>query len=284
MERAVLIGCVAAAALLVDVALAAGAVRTQMVEYRDGDTVLEGFLAYDDSFSGKRPGVLVVHEWYGLNEYIQTRAKQLAQMGYIAFAADIYGKGKRATTGEQAAALAGPFRKDVAMLRQRTALALEQLRSNSNVQKDKLAAIGFCFGGTAVLELARGGADVQAVASFHGGLATGDPNDAKNIKAHVLVLTGSDDPHVGPAEVAAFQKEMRDAHVDWQMNIYGGAVHSFTNPASGNDPSKGVAYNAAAATRSWAAMQLFFQEVIGRPREAGPIMVQPPSTQPAKGQ
>jgi dienelactone hydrolase len=260
--------------------LALAAVHTEAVEYRDGDTVMEGYLAFDDSSQAKRPGVLVVHEWYGLNDYAKMRARQLAQMGYVAFAADIYGKGKRATTGEEAAKLAAPFRSDPAMLRRRTAAALKVLRQRPNVQKDKLAAIGFCFGGTAVLELARSGADVQAVVSFHGALATRDPNDAKNIKAHVLVLHGADDPHVPLTDVEAFENEMRSAHVDWQLIAYGGAVHGFTNPAAGDDPSKGVAYNAAAAARSWQAMQMFFAETIGRPKQAGPI-AQSPMSRPA---
>lgn len=259
-------------AATVPAAGAIGAIHTETIEYRDGETVLEGYLAYDDSSEARRPGVLVVHEWYGLNDYVQMRARQLAEMGYVAFAADIYGKGKRATTAEDASKLAGPFRSDVSLLRRRTAAGLEVLRGRPEVQKDRIAAIGFCFGGTAVLELARSGADVQAVVTFHGGLATPDPNDARNIKARVLVLHGADDPLVKPQDVEAFEKEMRNAGVDWQLIKYGGAVHSFTNPAAGTDPSKGAAYNALAATRAWQAMQVFFAETIGRPRQAGPIV------------
>lgn len=258
---------------------AAAAVRTATVEYRDGEAVLEGYVAYDDATAQPRPGVLVVHEWYGLNEYIRQRTRQLAQMGYTAFAADIYGKGRRAQTAEEAAKLAGPFRGDIPLLRRRAEAALAELRRQPNVQADRLAAIGFCFGGTTVLELARGGAELKAVVSFHGGLGTERPYEARNIKAAVLALHGAEDPHVPPAEVAGFQKEMREAKVDWQLISYGRAVHSFTNPAAGDDPSKGAAYDERAARRAWGAMQLFLAETVGRPAQAGPIA--PPATQEA---
>jgi dienelactone hydrolase len=242
---------------------AAGAIKTEIVEYKDGETVLEGYLAYDDARQDKRPGVMVVHEWYGLNEYARMRTRQLAELGYVAFAADIYGKGRRATTAEEAGKLAGEFRGNPELLRRRAQLALDTLKANPRVDATKVAAIGYCFGGTTVLELARGGADLQAVVSFHGGLATMMPAKEGQVKAEVLVLHGADDPMAPAAEVEAFQKEMRQARANWQMNIYSGAVHSFTNPDSGNDPSRGVAYNKQADQRSWAAMKLFFAETIG---------------------
>lgn len=238
---------------------------TKTVEYRQGDTVLEGYLAYDDAAKGKRPGVLVIHEWKGVGPYEKGRAEQLAQLGYVAFAADIYGKGVRPATNEQAAAEAGKYRgNDRTLLRARAAAGLDKLASFPQVDPKRLAAIGYCFGGTSVLELARSGADLDGVVSFHGGLATPNPADAAKIRAKVLVLHGADDPYVPPAEVAAFQQEMRQAKVDWQMVYYSGAVHSFTNPKSGSDPAKGAAYNEKADRRSWEAMKQFFKEIFGK--------------------
>jgi dienelactone hydrolase len=235
------------------------------VEYRQGDTVLEGYLAYDDTFAGKRPGVLVVHEWNGLGDYVKKRANQLARLGYVAFCADIYGKGIRPDTVEAAAKEAAKYRgADRSLLRARAQAGLDELRRQPMVDADRLAAIGYCFGGTAVLELARSGADMRGVVSFHGGLDTPNPADAKKIRAKVLVLHGADDPHVPPSQVAAFEDEMRKGGVDWQMVIYGGAVHSFTNPDSGSDPSKGVAYNEKADRRSWEAMKVFFAEIFAK--------------------
>lgn len=240
------------------------AVYTETVEYKQGDTVLEGFLAYDDARAGKLPGVLVVHEWTGLGPYVKSRAEELARLGYVAFGADIYGKGVRPASGPDAAAVAGKFKADRTLLRARVLAALDQLRSNPRVDPARLAAIGYCFGGTTVLELARSGADVAGVVSFHGGLDTPAPQDAKNIKAKVLALCGGDDPYVPPAQVQAFEEEMRQGGVDWQVVSYGGAVHSFTNPEAGNDPGKGAAYNTAADRRSWAAMRQFFDEIFGK--------------------
>ena len=235
---------------------------TKTVEYRQGDAVLEGYLAYDDSVKEKRPGVLVIHEWKGLGAYEKSRAEQLAALGYVAFAADIYGKGIRPATGELAAAEAGKYRgADRTLLRSRAAAGLDKLASFPQVDPERLAVIGYCFGGTAALELARSGADLRGAVSFHGGLKTPVPADALKIRGKVLVLHGADDPHVQPAEVADFQQEMRLAKVDWQMISYGGAVHSFSNPNSGNDPSKGAAYNEKADKRSWEAMKQFFVEI-----------------------
>jgi dienelactone hydrolase len=235
--------------------------KKEFFEYRHGDTILEGYLAYDDRIKEKRPGVMVVHEWYGLNDYAKARAEQLANLGYIAFAVDIYGKGVRAKNREEAAKLAGMYRSDRGLMRARAAAGLEALRQQPQVDGSRIAAIGYCFGGGTALELARSGAQLSGVVSFHGNLDTPDPGDAKNIKAKVLALHGADDPLVTPAHVHAFQDEMRKASVDWQMVLYGGAVHSFTNPASGSDPSKGLAYNEKADSRSWAAMRLFFDEI-----------------------
>ena len=235
------------------------------VEYRQGDTLLEGYLAYDDSIKGKRPGVLVIHEWTGINNYIKKRTDQLAALGYVAFAADIYGKGVRPSTPELAAKEAAKYRgKDRGLIRARANAGFDTLAASPLVDTSRLAVIGYCFGGTAALELARSGANLLGTVSFHGGLDTPNPADARNIRGKVLALHGADDPHVPPEQVAAFQQEMRQAKVDWEMVYYGGAVHAFTNPDSGNDPSKGVAYNAEADRRSWEEMKLFFAEIFGK--------------------
>ncbi|HUS36846.1 MAG TPA: dienelactone hydrolase family protein [Verrucomicrobiae bacterium] len=238
---------------------------TKSVEYKEGDTTLEGWVAYDDSVKGARPGVLIVHQWKGLGAYEKMRAEMLAKMGFVAFACDIYGKGIRPTAMQDAAAQAGKYKNDRLLLRKRVNAGLETLLKQEGVDKKKVAAIGYCFGGTTVLELARSGADVGGVVSFHGGLGSPTPEDAKNIKAKVLALHGADDPNVPPTEVSAFEKEMRDAKVDWQLVAYGNAVHSFTDKGAGNDNSKGAAYNEKADRRSWEDMKDFFVEFLGKP-------------------
>jgi dienelactone hydrolase len=242
--------------------------RTGTVQYLQGDTALEGYLACDDAVKGARPGVLVIHEWWGINDYIRKRTEQIVTLGYVAFAADIYGKGIRAKTREQAMALAGTFRSgnDRLLVRARANAGLDVLRNNPMVDPKRIAAIGYCFGGTVALELARSGADLAGVVSFHGGLATPSPDDAKNIKGKILVLTGADDPGVTPERVMTFEDEMRRAGVDWHLVSYGGAVHGFTNPANGADNSRGVAYNEKADKRSWRAMKNFFEEIFGNDR------------------
>jgi dienelactone hydrolase len=246
--------------LLVPMHAQAG-VRTEAVAYQDGQVVLEGYKAYDDSVQGKRPGVIVVHEWWGLNAYAKTRAEQLAKLGYLAFAVDMYGKGVSTTNPKEAGSLSGALVSNRSLMRRRAYAGLDVLKRDPLVDVNRIAAIGYCFGGTTVLEMARGGADLAGVVSFHGVLDTPTPADAKNIKGKVLVLTGADDPYVPPAQVNAFQDEMRKGGVDWSMVTYGGAVHSFTNPGSGNDPSKGAAYNEKADKRSWQAMKDFFGEI-----------------------
>jgi dienelactone hydrolase len=235
--------------------------KKELIEYRHGNAVLEGYLVYDDQMKGKRPGVIVVHEWYGLNDYARERTEQLADLGYTAFAIDMYGKGVRAKNVEEAAKLAGIYRSDRRLMRTRAAAGLDTLRRQPFVDTGRIAAIGYCFGGGTALELARSGAELSGVVSFHGNLDTPNPDDAKAIRARVLALHGADDPLVTPEQVHAFQGEMRNAALDWQMVIYGGAVNSFTNPASGSDPSRGIAYNEKADKRSWAAMRLFLDEM-----------------------
>ena len=238
-----------------------GEIVTKSVEYRDGDAVLEGYLAWDNATTAKRPGVLVVHEWTGLNDYAKSRCRQLAELGYVAFAVDMYGKGIRPQTTEEAAQQASIYRSDRQLMRRRVTAGLDVLRSNELCDNSRIAAIGYCFGGGTVLELARSGADINGVVSFHGNLDTPDPSDAKNIKCKILVCHGADDPFTTFDQIKAFMDEMRAANVDYQFIMYSGAVHSFTNPNSGNDPSKGVAYNASADRRSWQHMKDFFAEI-----------------------
>ena len=240
---------------------AQAALRTEVVGYKHGDAVLEGYLAYYDAIKVKRPGVIVVHEWWGLNPYVKMRAEQLAKLDYIAFAIDMYGKGVRAKDPKEVGTLSGIDRGNRPLMRARANSGLEVLRNHALVDTNRIAAIGYCFGGTTVLEMARSGAELVGVVSFHGGLSTPNPSDAKNIKGKVLVLHGADDPAVPPDQVIAFQDEMRKAGVDWQMVSYAGAVHSFTNPEAGNDPSRDAAYNEKADKRSWEAMKQFFAEV-----------------------
>ena len=244
--------------LMLFAAAAAAEIKTETVIYRDGDTVLEGFLAYNPKFSSLRPGILVVHQWMGITEHEKEKVLELAKLGYVALAADIYGKGVRPKNFQEARAQATKYRTDAALFRRRLAAAYEALTSRVFVDKRKLAAIGFCFGGGGVLELARSGAALRGVVSFHGGLATKQPAKPGDIKAKVLVLHGADDPHVPPDEVAAFMKEMREAKVDWQFVAYGGAVHSFTQRKANRDTAK---YHPDAARRSWQAMRNCFTEI-----------------------
>ena len=197
-----------------------------------------------------------------MTDYEKMRAELLAQRGYVALCSDVYGKGVRADNPTDAAKLAGKYKNDRPLLRARINAALDFLRRQERVNPQQLAAIGYCFGGTTVLELARSGADVKGVVSFHGGLSNPTSADAKNIKGKVLACHGADDPFVPPDEVQAFEKEMRDAKIDWQLIAYGNAVHSFTDKSAGNDNSKGMAYNAQADLRSWREMKMFLDEVL----------------------
>jgi dienelactone hydrolase len=246
--------------LMTTVLAARAAIHTETVEYKQGDATLEGFLAYDDSISGKRPGVLVVHQWLGLTDYEKHRAKMLAQLGYVAFCADIYGKGVLPKDVGEAGALAGKYKGDRQLLRARVNAGLDVLKNNELVDPKHVAAIGYCFGGTTVIELARSGADLNGVVSFHGGLDSPVPTDGKNIKCKVLALAGADDPFQSPSDLTAFESEMRDNKVDWQIVFYGGAVHAFTQPDPGF-VNAGAKYNEKADKRSWEAMKQFFAEI-----------------------
>ena len=233
---------------------------TKTVEYKQDGTVCKGYLAYDDTIRGKRPGVLVVHEYWGLNDFTRKKTEQLAGLGYVAFAADIYGQGLVTTDPKEAGRLAGELRGNLPLLRARAQAALKVLSETPVADPQRLVAIGFCFGGTTVLELAYAGADLKGVVSFHGGLTSPQPEELKSIKAAILVLHGADDPHVKAEAITAFQEAMRQGGIDWQMVFFGGAVHAYMNPAA-NDRAAGVAYDARAARRSWQYMQDFFKEI-----------------------
>lgn len=250
--------------LTLPTSFAAAEVKTKTVEYKDGDITLVGFVAWNsDKVTDAAPGILVVHQWMGLTEYEQSRCKQLADLGYVAFALDIYGKGVRPANPQQAGEFAGIYKKDRALYRRRLNLGLDQLRAQKGVASDKIAAIGYCFGGTGTLELARSGADISGVVSFHGGLDSPTPEDGKKIKSRILVCHGADDPFVPVKDIEAFKSELTSAKVDWQMIYYSNAVHSFTQPMAGDDNSRGAAYNKKADERSWEAMRQFFDELFG---------------------
>jgi dienelactone hydrolase len=251
-----------ALAILFSAGSASAALVAETVAYTHEGKTFQGYLVYDDVTEGERPGILVIHEWWGLNDYIRGRADRLAREGFVVLAADMFGDGAVTANAEEAAKLAGPLREDRSLMRERARAALAVLRKHDLIAgPGRIAAIGYCFGGTAVLELARSGADIAGAASFHGGLDTPNPEEAGNIRARVLILHGSDDPFVPLDQVAAFMEEMRRGGADWQMNIYGGAVHSFTNPASGRDRTTGTAYNEKADRRSWAALMVFLRDL-----------------------
>lgn len=228
--------------------------------YPSDSVVCRGHLVYDGKVRGKRPGVLLVHEWWGLNDFARTQAERLAELGYTVLAADMYGNGRTTTDAAMASKMAGEVR-GTPLIRERALAGLKTLLGQGAVDPGKIAAIGFCFGGTTVLELAYSGAPIKGAVSFHGGIVSPGPGDLGNIKAKFLVLHGADDPNVPPEAVARFQESMRKAGADWQMIYHGNAVHSFTNPAAGNDNSKGAAYNPLAAARSWNQMRLFLEEL-----------------------
>ena len=240
-------------------------VKFETVEYKEGENVLEGILVYDTAHltkNKKSPAVIIVHNWMGVGEYVKMRAEQLAEMGYVAFVADIYGKGVRPKDAKEAGALSGKFkagdRKD---MRMRATAAFNTLAKDKRVDATKIAAMGYCFGGTVALDMARIGLPLTGAISFHGGLASAIPDDAKTIKTKLLVLHGAIDPYVSIEEVLQFTKELNEAKVNYEFVAYSGAVHAFTEKAVGNDISKGAAYNELADKRSFVAMKNFLSEV-----------------------
>ncbi len=235
--------------------------HTELIEYHDGETQLEAYVAWDDSIAGPRPGVLVAHDWTGRRGFATDKADEMAALGYVGFALDMYGKGVFGSDGdvEGNSALMGPLAGDRTALRARMTSALEKLRGLDVVDSLKIGAMGYCFGGMCVLELARAGADVGGVISIHGIFTPGDvPNNA--ITARVLCLHGQDDPMVPPEQVLDFENEMSAAGADWQMHAYGGTMHAFTNPDA-NDPGFGAVYNPVADRRATQSIRNFWEEI-----------------------
>jgi len=235
--------------------------RTETIDYQDGSVTLKGYLAYNDQTSQKQPGILVMPEAFGLGAHAKERANRLAALGFVALAADPYGNGLETKDLQEAIKHASALREDPAKFRQRARVALDKLASLPQVDASRLAMIGYCMGGTFSLELARDGAPLRGVVSFHGGLETQQPAAAGQVKAKVLVCHGADDPFVPPAQVNAFAEEMTKAGADWQVISYGGTVHSFTNPAANSIGTPGLAYNKQSDERSWKAMREFFEEI-----------------------
>jgi len=235
-------------------------IRVEPVRYDHEGTALDGVLAKDAAIAGRRPAVLVVHDWHGVNEHVEARVTMLARLGYVAFGADVYGAGVR-PGDDTAGQVAGSFYQDLPLLRARATAGLDRLRQDPDVDPSRIVVMGYCFGGSTALELARTGADLVGAVSFHGGLITHDPSDASAIRAKLLVLTGAADPVVPDAKVAEWQDEMRAApEVDWQVVTYAGAMHAFAVPDA-NAPDHGAQYQERADRRSWQALEVFLAEV-----------------------
>ena len=240
--------------------------QTETLTYEADGLQMVSHLYHDKQTDGRRPGVLVFPEAFGLGDHAKSRAERLASLGYVALACDLHGDGRVVHDLSEALGLVGPLRAEPARARTRAGKALAALQSRLEVDPSKIAAMGYCYGGTMALELARGGAAMAGVVGFHCGLATVAPQDAKNIKGKVLVCIGADDPSIPPDQRSAFEREMREGGVDWQMNIYGGVVHSFTNPeADQRGQPERARYDAKADARSWAEMCAFFEEVFRLP-------------------
>src|SRR5262245_55522319 len=235
-------------------------VKSELVDYTHGDVKLQGYLAWDPAISGKVPAIMIVHEWKGHGDYVRRRADQLARLGYLAFAADMYGKGVFAKDHEEAGKLAGAFFSDRKVMRERAAAGLETLKKHALCDATRVAAMGYCFGGPTVLEMARGGLDLRGVASFHGMLGTPDP--AKKITARVIVFHGKNDKFIPEKDLRAFEEEMKAANANYEFIAYDGAVHSFTVKEAGDDPSTGMAYNEKADKESWTRLEKFLKETL----------------------
>ena len=235
-------------------------IQERLIEYEHAGAGLEGLLAFDDSVAGTRPAVMVVHAWGGRSGFECDKARALAELGYVGFAADLYGKGVLGASVEENAGLMQPFLDDRALLQSRLTAALETLKSLPEVDSNRVAAIGYCFGGLCVLDMARIGADVKGVASFHGLFGAPGNTAGARIKAKVLALHGHEDPMVPVDAVVALEQELTEAGADWQIHVYGNAFHAFTNPEA-NNPDLGAIYNKSAAMRSWQTLVNFLEEL-----------------------
>ena len=242
-------------------AVSFAAVKTETVTYKVGDKTFKGLIAYDDAVKGKRPGVLVVHEWWGLDAYAKRRAEQLAGLGYVAFACDMYGDGKTVDHPKEAGAMAGMVRKNQTEWLARANAGLKVLRDHEMVDGTKLAAIGYCFGGSTVLTLAHSGSDVRAVVSFHGALPIPEDGTLKGIKSKILICHGAADSFIKEDTIQKVRGAYDKNGVDYQMVYYGGALHSFTVPEADAKKVEGLRYDPAADRRSWSAMRALFDEV-----------------------
>lgn len=257
--------CVMALALAVVGAQSAHAeLKTQTVRYKDGDVQLHGYFAWDDSTKGKRPAVLVVHEWWGLNDYARMRADMLARLGYLAFAADMYGKGAVTEHPEQASTWSKQITANVEAWQKRALLGLDIMRTHQLADGTRTAAIGYCFGGTTVMQMTYAGAALDGVASFHGSLPVPTPDQARNVRSRVLIAHGSADSFIPPERIVQFQKALDDAGVNWQMVTYGGARHGFTNPSADIYGIENVRYHKKADERSWGELQRFLKELFAK--------------------
>jgi dienelactone hydrolase len=262
MTRTMFIAAFTACALA---SSAAAEVKTKEIEYRQGDTTLQGFLAWDDAAKGKRPGVLVVHEWWGHNEHARHQARRLAEAGYVGLALDMFGKGKVTTHPEDAKAFIAEATKDAGTLTARFDAALALLKEQPQVNPKKVGVAGYCFGGTVALEMARAGKPLDAVATFHAGLAPqGEPARKGKVKPRILVQTGGADPMVPPEQVAAFEEEMKKAGVQAKVIVYPDAKHGFTNPDAGKVGMAALDYDPEADRRSWEEATRFFRETLGK--------------------
>jgi dienelactone hydrolase len=241
---------------------ASAAIQTGPVEYSSNGDVMEGYIAYDDAVTSPRGGIIIVSDWMGLRQFTKDKANDLAKQGYVVLAADVYGKGISPANADEAKQLANKYKSDRPLLRARIQAAYDKLTSMKQVDAKKILVMGYCFGGTTALELARSGVPLVGTVTFHGGLSNPTPENANNIHGRVLVLHGADDPFVPPAEVKAFKDEMKKAGVDIRFVAYSGAVHAFAVPTAGNDPSKGAAYNEQADKLSWMEFENFLSEVL----------------------
>ena len=251
-------------ALLITATPAAAELKTQAVRYNDGEVQLHGYFAWDDAIKGKRPAILVVHEWWGLNDYVRKRADMLAKLGYLAFAVDMYGKGKNTEHANQASEWMKQITGNIDAWQQRALLGLDIMRTHDLVDRTRIAAIGSSFGGATVMQMAYAGAALAGVVSFSGPLPVPTTEQAANIRARVLIAHGGADTSVPAERIVSFQNALNAAAVDWQMITYGGARHSFTNPDADLYGIDNVRYNKVADERSWEDTQRFFKEIFGR--------------------